>query len=118
MATAADLLESAEYFRQAELDVRLRVQVAALVIEEQQLRRDAKAFEKRAQEERLPALIDECEHYAACSVQIADRLKARIDALRETDATTKVGQSSIEIEHAKNAIWALELAAANAAVGA
>jgi hypothetical protein len=54
IATAADLLESAEYFGVVSVlapESRVRVQVASLEAERQQLERDAKRFDAMAAEE-------------------------------------------------------------------
>jgi multidrug resistance efflux pump len=129
IATAAELLESAEYFGVVSVlapESRVRVQVASLEAERQQLERDAKRFDAMAAEEagrretldgRRARTIDECEQSAEICRQIAARIAARVAKLTGTDAELRECALTIEQLHAARASWALhEMAAARAGI--
>jgi hypothetical protein len=127
VATAAELLESAEYFAMPALDAqpRMRVQVAALEAERQQLERDAKRFDSMAAEEagrretldgRRARAVDESERAAAICRQVAARIGGRIAALTSSDDRARRDGFTLETQHEQRAWWALhEMAAARAA---
>jgi hypothetical protein len=123
IATAADLLESAEYFGVVSVlapESRVRVQVAALEAERDAKRFDAMAAEEAGRRETLDGrrarTIDECEHFAEVCRQIAARIAVRVAKLTGTDAELRECALTIEQLHAARAAWALhEMAAARAA---
>jgi chromosome segregation ATPase len=126
IASAAELLESAEYFAVVDAAPRVRVQIAALEAERQQLARDIKRMQARADEEsklretidgKRAALIDECEHVMACCQQLSDRLLTRIESLKGADDHARAQDRSLEQLHHERAAWALQIAASHAAGG-
>jgi hypothetical protein len=129
IATAAELLESAEYFgiiSVLAVEPRVRIQVAALEAERQQLERDAKRFDATAAEEskqretldgKRARRIDECECAAGICRQIAERIAARIAGITGRDAQLRECELSIDQLHEARASWALHEMAASRAAG-
>lgn len=119
--TKTEAEASAAYFALSDAPPYTRAALTIVDQEIHQLLRDAKRFDEKVKELcaevpqllSSPARIDEAEHFANCSRQIAERLRGRADQLRENEAAAKTAGTSLPSLHDQRAAWALALLAAH-----